>query len=386
MIAAGARSGVGGRSLVIAAVLALAAPRDARAQGNLSTQGLGFPPGQMSTASKSLGGASGEIDPLSPLNPAAIGLFRDAIIVFQAEPEYRTLRIDDRTQRTSISRFPLFAGALPLGRRWVVSLAASTLLDRTWETTTRDSQVLAGDTIRASLGERSDGSITDLRMALAFAPAPWMRIGIGAHGFTGRDVLQTTRLFDDTVRFATDVQSTTISFGGNGVSAGVQTIWPRVAAVGASYRRGGTMRAYSGNKVVGSGFAPDHFGASIVYLGIAGTTLGARAAKDTWSRLRGVAQTLNIHEDWDIGVGGDVIGPRFGTNAVILRAGGRWRTLPFSVSGTPVKEQTWSGGFAIPMAMTRVELSLGVLRSARTGGANMSEDSWTISTGFSIKP
>lgn len=36
----------------------------ARAQGTLSTQGLGFPPGQLSTAARTMGGATGEADPL----------------------------------------------------------------------------------------------------------------------------------------------------------------------------------------------------------------------------------------------------------------------------------------------------------------------------------
>jgi hypothetical protein len=378
------------RHVVVALALGML-PSTARAQGTLSTQGLGFPPGQLSTAARSMGGSIGEADPLSALNPAAVGLLTTAIVMMQAEPEYRQVRVGSRMQRSSVSRFPLFLGGLPLGRRWAIGISASTLLDRTWETTTRDSQFVPNgpitDTIAATLRERSEGSISDLRLALAFAPTPWLRIGIGGHAYSGRDVLETRRTFDDTLRFATDLEQTTIGFGGNAISGGVQTLWERRGAIGVSYRRGGSLRAYSGNVTVGSGSAPDHFGASVVYLGIAGTALSVRAARDSWSRLRGVAQTLNVHEGWDLGAGADVSGPRWGTSSPIgLRLGGRWRTLPFSAGTTPVKERTWSTGLGLPMARGRAEVNIGLLRASRTADAGVSETSWTLSTGFSVRP
>lgn len=373
--------------LALLALLVFGGAPTALAQGTLSTQGLGFPPGQLSTQARTMGGAIGEADPLSPLNPSAIGFLRDAIVLMQVEPEYRVLHFGTQTQRTSVSRFPLFMGALPLGSRWAVSLSASTLLDRTWQTTTRDSQVVTSDTIRHTRTQRSDGSIADLRLALSFAPMPWLRVGVGGHALSGRDQLSNRIAFDDTARFATEVQETTVSFGGNAVSVGAQTLWPRKAAIGASYRKGGSLRAYEGRNVVGSGFAPDHYGVSVVYLGIAGSAIGVRAAKDKWSRLEGMAPTLNIHEGWDVGVGADVTGPSFGASPISMRLGGRWRTLPFSANTTPVKEQTFSGGLAFAMAReNRVQLNIGALRSFRKGGVGLSEDAWTLSTGFSVRP
>jgi len=372
---------------VIALALSFGASQRAFAQGTLSAQGLGFPPGQLSTHARTMGGAVGEADPMSPLNPAAIGLLNSAVIMMQAEPEYRTLRVGDRTVRTTISRFPLFMGALPLGSRWAMSLSASTLLDRTWETVVRDSQVINGDSVNSTVTQRSEGAITDLRLAVSFAPRPWLRLGVGAHALSGSDVLQTLRTFDDTVRFVTDGQRTVLGFGGNALSVGAVTNWARRGAVGVTYRRGGSMRTYRGNTTVGEGAAPDHLGLSLVYLGIRGSALAVRAAKDDWSKLEGMAPTLNIHEGWDVGVGADVSGPRFGSNAIALRLGGRWRTLPFSADATPVKEQTWSGGFAMPLGLRRaVELNMGILRASRTGSAGLRESSWTLSTGFAVRP
>lgn len=378
---------LGTTATLAALVLVVTSPTSAFAQGTLSTQGLGFPPGQLSTGALTMGGATGESDPLSPLNPAAMGLLGSPIILFQVAPEFRKLRIGGQTLSTSVSRFPLFLGSMPMGRRWTVGVAASTLLDRTWETIVRDTQVVNGEAVGSTIGQRSEGSIADLRLAVAFATASWLRIGLAGHAFTGRDILRNTRTFDDSIRFARDTQQTTIGFGGNAISLGAQTLWPRVGAIGVSYRYGGALRAYSGDQTVGSASAPDHYGVSLVYLGISGTTLGLRAARDSWSRLRGISNSLNVHEGWDIGVGGDVTGPRFGGSPVGLRAGLRWRTLPFSATTTAVKERTASGGFALPMAGRRVELSVGARRATRTGGGpGVSEIAWTISTGFSVRP
>lgn len=365
------------------------------AQGSLSTQGLGFPPGQLSTRARITGGAVGEIDPATPLNPAALSLLATPILTFQAEPEYRRLTVGGESVTSSISRFPLFMGALPLGSRWTVGIAVSTLLDRTYQTSVSDTQDVGGEQVTGTSTERSEGAISDIRLGASFAASPWLRIGVAGHALSGSDVLLTTRTFDDTIRFARDVQRAVVGFGGNAVSAGVLALFPRVAALGVSYRLGGGMRAYDGDEVVGSGSAPNHFGVSLAYLGLRGSTLAVRAAFDDWSKLKGMTPTLNIHEGWDVGVGADVSGPRFGASAIALRGGARWRTLPFSAAGSAITEQTWSGGFALPLGrfvgQTRaVELSVGALRSSRksdpVGGVAVAERSWTLSTGFTVRP
>ena len=370
------------RTLVLLATAML--PGAVRAQGTLSTQGLGFPPGQLSTAARSMGGSIGEADPYSPLNPAAIAVLTSAIVQMQAEPEYRHVQVGSVSQRTSVSRFPLFQGALPLGSRWALGVAASTLLDRTWETTTRDSQFVP-DTIRSTVSERSDGSIADLRLAVAYSPVSWLKLGVAGHAYSGRDQIRTIRAFDDTVRFAADTQGTTLSFGGNAVSFGALAIKARLGAVGVSYRKGSGISTEINGATVSTATVPDRFGVSAVYLGIRGTSLAVRAAKDKWSGLEGMRSNLNIHEGWDMGVGADVSGPSLGSFPLSLRAGGRWRTLPFSLDATPVKETTFSGGFALPISRNRVELTMGALRASRVG-TGATETGWTLSTAFSVRP
>jgi hypothetical protein len=373
---------------ISAAAVMLALATSAGAQGNLSTQGLGFPPGQLSTAARTMGGATGEADPFSPLNPGALGLLSGAIIAMQAEPEYRTVVIGPTSQRTSVARFPLFQGALSIGSRWAVGVATSTLLDRTWQTTTRDTQVIGGSPLPATVSEQSDGSIADTRVAVSYAITPWLEVGIGGHAISGRDQLHTIRAFDDTDRFATDTQATILSFGGNAVSIGTIVKVGRAAVIGASYRAGGGVSSETATETVGTGSVPDRMGVSFVYTGINETTLALRVSQDQWSSLRGLANNLQIHEGIDVGAGVEMSGPSFGSNQVGLRLGGRWRTLPFSPNATPVKEQTYGGGFALPMARSRIELNVGALYALRTNSAigGAKEKAWTISTGFSVRP
>jgi len=366
--------------------LAVCAP-GLRAQGMLSTQGLGFPPGQLSAPSRIMGGSTGEADALSPLNPAAISMLTSAVVLLQSEPEYRRLETGGAAQTSSISRFPLFFGALPLGSRYTVAASASTLLDRTWATTQRDSQFIGSDTLASTMTRRSDGSITDVRLAVSYATTRWLRLGVAGHVYSGRTVLESLRNFDDTTRFAADTFQTAVGFSGTAISVGAQAFWPRVAALGVSYRRGGSLKSYQGDEVVDAASAPGHLGVSAVYLGISGTQLAVRVAKDDWSRMRQLGDSLKIHEGMDFGIGADVRGPVFAGSPISMRAGARWRTLPFSASDSPVREQSYSGGFGLPMAGNRVELNLGGILSLRSSdGTDISERAWTFSTGFIVRP
>ena len=79
------------RSLGFAVLGAAVLPAGGRAQGTLSTQGFGYPGGQMSTRTLGTGGATADIDPFSVTNPASIVNFGSSVLYFQAEPEYRTV-------------------------------------------------------------------------------------------------------------------------------------------------------------------------------------------------------------------------------------------------------------------------------------------------------
>ena len=95
------------------------APSVVMAQGTLGAQGFGYPPGQLSVFTRSLGGATAETDALSPINPAALALLRRGGIYLQSEQESRSIDASGQSGSTRAYRFPLFAAAVPVGSRGV---------------------------------------------------------------------------------------------------------------------------------------------------------------------------------------------------------------------------------------------------------------------------
>ena len=114
----GIRSGGSWRA-AFALVLTLAGitlSQPVAAQGNLSTQGLGYPPGEITTATMGAGGAFGETDPVSAINPAALASWGRAAIHFQYDPEFRTVSSSQGTDHATTVRFPLLSRGCRSGR------------------------------------------------------------------------------------------------------------------------------------------------------------------------------------------------------------------------------------------------------------------------------
>jgi hypothetical protein len=386
-------------SNTVLAVLAIAlgAAHETRAQGNLSTFGFGYPPGQLSARAQATGGAIGEVDPVSPLNPAALINWGGAAVYFQIEPEFRRVDAVGGSDRTTTARYPLTGGGLALGSRWMLGIAASTFLDRSWATTSRTTHQLGGEPVLATTTFRSQGAINDVRLALAWAARPWFRVGLGAHALTGQNRVMVTDAFDDTASYDPLQQDTTISYRGTALSAGVELRAGRVASVAASMRLGGRIRAVSGDATLGRANVPTRFGVTVAYLGIANSAIALRTAYDKWSSLEALGRPgLRAVDAWDTSLGVDVAGPRIAADRpLMLRAGFRWRTLPFAAtpveggtSGTPrsVRERSFSGGVGTTLARGRASVDLALIRASRDAGLAVDERAWILSIGMSVRP
>jgi hypothetical protein len=377
------------RTAVLAAgVVMLAMAGNASAQGNLSTQGFGYPPGQLSTRALGTGGSIAEIDPLSPINPAALANWRGSVLVIQAEPEYRRIRGGGVSANTTTSRFPLVMGIMPFGSRLSASFSASTLLERNWQTVSPTEQIVAGDTIRGRLTNQSEGAINDIRLGAAYAANDWLRFGAGIHRFTGRHQLRVFNRFDDTTRFGAVGDTATVSYSGYAFSAGTEIRIGDDVSVAASMRLGGSLTASRGDTAIAHGDAPNRFGVGVAYLGIPNSAVSIRVSRDQWSSFGTLGSpAVQAVDAWDIGVGGDFAGPRLGTNRwLMLRGGARWRTLPFAIGGNEIRERSFSAGAGTLFARNRAGLDLGLARASRTAGIGVDETSWTLSVGFSVRP
>ena len=375
---------------LLAALVVLLAPTLARAQGTLSTQGFGYPAGQISTRSLGAGGSISEFDPISATNPAALTSFGSSALYVQAEPEYRMLQTATTSERGMIARHPLVVAAVPITSTIYGGLSLSNLLDRTFETNVRGTQRVGDSTLATTNAFKSDGAIGDVRLSLAWAARSWLRLGVAAHAITGDNRLANSQRFDDSSRFAPLVDTSTVTYVGSAVSAGFELFAGSVAGLAGSYRKGGSMSVKKGDLTIGKASVPDRLSISAAFLGIKGTTIAARTSKDTWTRMRGLGSAgLPISDAWDTSVGADVLGPRLGTHYIQLRAGGRWRTLPFGLPTSEVKEKSLSFGLGTLLARNRVGLDLAGIRAMRDPVSStiaLRETAWTVSVGVTVRP
>jgi hypothetical protein len=372
----------------VAAVLGLAsAAVPVHAQANLSSQGFGFPPGQLSTRALGTGGSVAELDPLSPGNPAGVAAFRAATVYLQIEPEYRTVTSGANSDRTTTARYPNVFGALPIGSRFALSFGASTLLDRTSTTLFNSTQALSNnDSVTMDTEYRIDGAMSDVQLALGYAPLDWLRFGVGAHAITGHNLVSIAQTFGDTTEFSGFKQSLVLGFSGSAASAGVQMIGKNVAA-GFSVRQGGALRVAVEDTTLARAHVPARFGASLAYTGFANSALAVRTSYDHWSSLGDLGSPGLVGVDsWDTSVGADVAGPKIDNQIVYVRAGFRTRTLPFQAAGHDVKENSVSGGLGTIFANGRVTGDVALVHASRTADLAATEKAWTLSIGISLRP
>jgi hypothetical protein len=356
------------------------------AQGNLSTQGFGYPSGQLSTRSLSVGGALGEFDAQSPINPAAIGLGLRASVYMQFDPEFRTTKLASRSISATTMRFPVFAAT---GRfnDFTFGLSFSQFLDRSWNNTYTDTQVVRGEPIASRLSASSTGGVSDVRGAAAWSIGTKLTIGAALHYFPGENKILLGRDFADSLKIGNFTEARTLTYSGAGYSLGVVAQPFEHLTVAASGRIGTNMDVRVGDStVLGQGKVPTRVGAAIGYDGISGSLLSVRWNSEKWSDLKGLGSTtLPLHDATELSAGIESNGPKIGALPSVIRLGIRSRELPFSATTTAVKESSFTGGFGIPVASGRGILDLGVANARRTAGS-LKETGWTVSVGLSIKP
>ena len=359
------------------------------AQGALSLQGLGYPAGGLSARAEGTGGGVADFDALSSVSPAALAGVGASALFLQYSPEFRRVTTASGSANTTTARFPLIEGVLPMGQAWTLGLSSSTFLDRSSETNLQRTQVVGAPTDTVSLTERNKalGAIDDLRLAVAWSTSPVFRIGVGAHVFSGSNRITFSQLFPDSAKFISSAQAGRISYAGFAASLGVEWHPTRVIGFALSGRKGGDLRAQSGDTAIGSGRLPDHYSASVTFEGIPGVIVSARAAHDNWSSLNTLSSSgIQAFDGWDAGAGVEASGPRILQRIVTVRAGARYRTLPFGLNGQKVTEKTIAAGFGAPLTRDRASLDVAIQRASRSAGTNISERGFILSIGLRVSP
>ncbi len=379
---------------IIAVVVASAALTSASlAQGALSTQGFGYPPGQLSSRVLATGGGLTEFDYDTPINPAAIGLAGEPRLYLQYEPEFRKLTNGSATSSTITARFPVVSVLVPAGSHATFGVSVSTFLDRSSATATTRTLDVAGTNATITENNRVIGSINDIRFAAGWAPNQKLQFGLGGHVFTGQNKDFFSQTFPDTLKFTAITQTSTLGFTGYGVSAGVLVRASRVLGFGLSALKGGNITARaSGDTVVSEAKIPDRISAGLSYEGIPGSSISAHVSHETWSRMNGLGGPLGAAaaDAWDSGLGLEAIGPKIADRQTILRLGARYRTLPYEAAGDKVKELSFAAGLGAQFFQNRAAFDFGVERAARSPNASslsaLSERSYIFSFGLHVRP
>jgi len=370
----------------------LSLPALVRGQGTLSTQGFGYPTGEMSTRALGAGGATSDFDAFSSTNPASIAASLGSMVYVQVEPEYRNLTNESGgSQRNVIARHPLATLAIQIRPNLFGGVSVSNFLDRSFETQERRTTLIADTALSTTNTFKSDGAIGDARAGLAWTPTQWLRLGIAGHVISGSNRLRSTEVFDDSVRFAAIADTTTVTYVGSALSAGVELFAGSYAAFAVSYRKGNSMSLKHQDTTITTANVPNALSMSAAFIGIKGAMLAVRTQRNDWTRMDGLgSDSLPITNSWDTSVGADVQGPHLGSHVLTVRAGGRWRTLPFGLTTSEIKEKTFNAGLGTLLAGGRLGVDFAGIRSIRTPVNTTTvpfrESAWTMSFGVTVRP
>ena len=378
--------------IAVVAVASTVVASGAFAQGTLSTQGFGFPPGQFSSRVLGSGGGLAEFDFDTPINPAAIALSGEPRLYLQYEPEIRKLSNGSAASNTTTSRFPLISVLVPAGTHTTFGLSVSTFLDRSSATKITRTLDVVGASAQITETSRVLGSINDIRLAVGYAPNQKFQAGIGGHVFTGQNKDFFSQTFPDTLKFTPITQSSTLSFTGYGVSAGVLLRPSRILGIGLSGLKGAKLSSRAGDTLVTQANIPDRISAGVSYEGIPGSSISAHVAHVSWSKMNGLAGRFGsaAANAWDSGLGVEAIGPRIADRQTILRLGARYRTLPFLAANEKVKELSFAAGLGAQFFRNRAAFDMTLQRAMRSSDASslsgIKERSYIFSFGLRVRP
>lgn len=373
---------------VSAAVMVLVWAPLLNAQGTLSGLGFGYPVGGVSTRAAATGGAFGEFDLLSPVNPASLGSTTRTVVTVQTEPEYRRLRAGTANDKSTAQRIPLLMLAFPVHNSVGVALSATTFLDRSYSTTTTGDIIIDG--VPISTTDQSDvrGSIADVRAATGWRINERFSVGFGAHMFTGDNLVARSRTFADSTQFGNVLDSSRVVYFGSAFSVGGEWRVRRGLATMLSYRKGGGLDSRVRDTVRTQANVPNRLGVGIRFDGIPGSIFAFSVDRQEWSRMRSLGSIAVQPRDatsWHAGA--EVAGPRLRGSPVLVRTGYARNALPFGVGSNVVNESRLSAGVGIPVAREQASVDFSIQRANRTlvgGGAK--ESAWLLGVGLQIRP
>ena len=384
-------------SLVIAAALLAATAANAVAQESaFAIRGLGFLGWPVSARSAGMGGGDALFDGSSAVNPASLASWHSLAGWAVGAQSQRSVDAGTGTASLRSMRFPLFGFATPIGRRLIVGVSVSDFLNRNWEVQQSDTVVPRDSAVPVTDRTKSVGGVSDIRFAAAYWLSDRIAVGAGLHVLTGSTQTAIERDFPSDSAYSTFGQITQTEYRGTAGSVGLfVTPAPRVV-LGASAQFNGPLRATNPG-VSARVHLPTELSAGI-YLGpLQGITVSSFVSHANWSVASAdltAAGQAGARDVWSLGIGAQLTSVRVFGQVAPLRAGYRWRQLPFLVPEpnatlptrtVPLNEHAVSFGIGFLMAGGRANLDLALESGSRVAGA-VSERFTNLLVGVSIFP
>lgn len=367
--------------------LAVHAPVAAAQDSVFGIRGLGFLALPVSARSAGMGGGYALFDGSSVVSPASLAAWRGAAGWAVGAGSRRSFDAGTGAMSLTSTRFPVFGFAAPIGARLVVGITAADYLNRNWSVTQIDTVTPRDSAVAATDQTRSVGGVTDIRLAAAYRLSSVMALGLGFHVLTGSAQTAVRRDFPTDTAYRSFVQSSEINYSGVGVSVGVFAAPAPRLIIGGSVRLNGRLRAAAPGDTVRVQL-PAEVNGGLYYAPVEGVTLASTVGYASWGAaaddLRAAGQQPS-RDVWSVGMGAEVTLLKLGSQAMPLRAGYRWRQLPFPIGTSPLAEHALSAGFSFTAAGGRANVDFALEGGTRTAGA-LTERFTTALLGVSILP
>ncbi len=370
-------------------VAALVAARPAAAQDSMfGIRGLGFLGRPVSARSAGMAGGESIFDGSSAVSPASLAAWHGLAGWAVGAQSQHSFNPGTGQVALSSMRFPTFGFATTVGSRLVVGINVSDYLNRNWDVQRTDTVMPRDSALPVTDRTRSEGGVTDIRFAAAYRVSNRIAVGVGIHALVGSAQTGVSREFPTDTAYTTFAQVTRTDYSGAGVSLGVFVTPIQRVVLGASARFNGRLSATNpgGNASVK---LPTELAGGLYVSPFEGVMIASTVTHANWSVASPAlvaAGQLPAQDVWSVGVGTEVALLRVFGDVMPLRAGFRWRQLPFPAdTGAAVSERAVSGGLTFVMAGGRANLDLAVEGGTRTAGA-LRESFTTILVGLSIFP
>ena len=362
---------------IVLAVAALAvgpAGRLAAQDSQFGIRGLGTPGKFESVRARATGGAFAPFDALSPLLDASIADVRRMIAGVTGSTSWRSVSAGGTDASLRSSRFPALVIAGPLSGRIVVGGGFATYLDRTFGIVTHDTIDLRGVPEPITDEVRSDGAISDLRLALAARVQTRLAVGVGVHRITGSTRVVATRRFADSTTYRNSTSRDEVAYGAMGGSASALLDLGADVRVAGWVRSDTKLRADVRGRTVAEDDLPLGFGGGVRWrAGEQAELAGALA----WRKWAGAGPYSHDTFNWSLGA-------ELGSPASPFRVGVRGGQLPFGVGKTPT-EFGVAVGLGKQFSGGRGRLDFGLERLQRKGDG-LTERVWTFLLGLTVRP